>query len=153
MLLAAMEAPMAGVMIARGDLAVECGFERLAEVQEEVLWICEAAHVPVIWATQVLETLAKTGEAGDQGLGHRGECISRGWHLPATCKESAEASRFSAHLIPVAVLRRLVGEEHSGDHAKPGHSLRSRNPLLLIQAPSNRMLHLLPLVPSTCRHY
>ena len=48
-------------MIARGDLAVETGFDRLAEVQEEILWICEAAHVPVIWATQVLETLAKTG--------------------------------------------------------------------------------------------
>ena len=55
MLLEAMKAPRCGVMIARGDLAVECGFERLAEVQEEILWICEAAHVPVIWATQVLE--------------------------------------------------------------------------------------------------
>ena len=48
-------------MIARGDLAVEVGFERLAELQEEILWLCEAAHVPVIWATQVLETLAKAG--------------------------------------------------------------------------------------------
>ena len=48
-------------MIARGDLAVECGYQRLAEVQEEILWISEAAHVPVIWATQVLETLAKKG--------------------------------------------------------------------------------------------
>jgi len=55
MLLEAMKAPRCGVMIARGDLAVECGFERLAEVQEEILWICEATHVPVIWATQVLE--------------------------------------------------------------------------------------------------
>jgi pyruvate kinase len=59
MLLTAMRAPCCGVMIARGDLAVECGFERMAEVQEEILWICEAAHVPVIWATQVLETLAQ----------------------------------------------------------------------------------------------
>lgn len=50
-----------GVMIARGDLAVEVGFERLAEVQEELLWVCEAAHVPIVWATQVLESLAKTG--------------------------------------------------------------------------------------------
>ena len=41
-------------MIARGDLAVEVGYERLSEVQEEILWLCEAAHVPVIWATQVL---------------------------------------------------------------------------------------------------
>ena len=61
MLLTAMRRPCCGVMIARGDLAVECGFERLAEVQEEILWISEAAHVPVIWATQVLETLAKRG--------------------------------------------------------------------------------------------
>ncbi len=45
-----------GVMIARGDLAVEVGWERMAEVQEEILWLCEAAHVPVIWATQVLDT-------------------------------------------------------------------------------------------------
>lgn len=50
-----------GVMIARGDLAVEAGYHRLAELQEEILWICEAAHVPVIWATQVLENLVKAG--------------------------------------------------------------------------------------------
>jgi pyruvate kinase len=50
-----------GVMIARGDLAVEIGFERLAEVQEEILWLCEAAHVPVILATQVLDRLIKKG--------------------------------------------------------------------------------------------
>ena len=41
---------MVRVMIASGDLAVECGWERLAEAQEEILWVCEAAHVPVIWA-------------------------------------------------------------------------------------------------------
>lgn len=50
-----------GVMIARGDLAVECGWERLADMQEEILSICGAAHVPVIWATQVLESLVKFG--------------------------------------------------------------------------------------------
>ena len=80
MLLTAMRAPCCGVMIARGDLAVECGFERLAEVQEEILWICEAAHVPVIWATQVLETLAKEGmpsraEITDAAMGDRAECV------------------------------------------------------------------------------
>ncbi len=48
--------------MARGDLAVEVGFERLAELQEEILWLCEAAHVPVIWATQVLESLAQNGK-------------------------------------------------------------------------------------------
>jgi pyruvate kinase len=81
MLLAALggERP-AGVMIARGDLAVECGYERLAEVQEEILWLCEAAHVPVIWATQVLDQLAKTGrpsraEITDAAMGVHAECV------------------------------------------------------------------------------
>jgi len=75
-------------MIARGDLAVECGFERLAEVQEEMLWVCEAAHIPVIWATQVLETLAQTGqpsraEITDAAMGERAECVmlNKGPHL------------------------------------------------------------------------
>jgi pyruvate kinase len=61
LLLTALRSPPVGVMVARGDLAVEMGFERLAEVQEQILWLCEAAHVPVIWATQVLEPLAKHG--------------------------------------------------------------------------------------------
>ena len=69
-----------GVMIARGDLAVEIGYERLAEIQEEILWLCEAAHVPVIWATQVLEGLVKRGrptraEISDAALSQRAECV------------------------------------------------------------------------------
>jgi len=80
LLLAAMRSSSAGVMIARGDLALECGWERMAEVQEEILWICEAAHMPVIWATQVLETLAKQGlpsraEITDAAMGERAECV------------------------------------------------------------------------------
>lgn len=88
MLLAAMQSPCCGVMIARGDLAVECGFERLSEVQEEILWVCEAAHVPVIWATQVLETLAREGmpsrtEITDAAMGDRAECVmlNKGPHV------------------------------------------------------------------------
>src|SRR5690606_35638444 len=69
-----------GIMIARGDLAVEIGFERLAEMQEEILWTCEAARVPVMWATQVLETLAKKGRASrsevtDAAMSERAECV------------------------------------------------------------------------------
>ncbi len=80
LLLAAMRSRAVGVMIARGDLAVECGYQRLAEVQEEILWISEAAHIPVIWATQVLESLAKNGipsrsEITDAAMGERAECV------------------------------------------------------------------------------
>ena len=68
------------VMIARGDLAIELGFQRIAEIQEEILWLCEAAHVPVIWATQVLEKLAKEGlptraEVTDAAMANRAECV------------------------------------------------------------------------------
>ena len=88
LLLACMRAGSFGVMIARGDLAVECGFERMAEVQEEILWICEAAHAPVIWATQVLESVAKTGmpsraEVTDAAMSERAECVmlNKGPHI------------------------------------------------------------------------
>jgi len=69
-----------GVMIARGDLAVEIGYQRLAEIQEEILWLCEAAHVPVIWATQVLEQLVTKGtpsraEMTDAAMSERAECV------------------------------------------------------------------------------
>jgi pyruvate kinase len=87
-LLAAMRSERVGVMIARGDLAVEAGYERMAEVQEEILWLCEAAHVPVIWATQVLDQLARTGrpsraEVTDAALAARAECImlNKGPHI------------------------------------------------------------------------
>lgn len=77
-----------GVMIARGDLAVEIGFERLSEIQEEVLWLCEAAEVPVVWATQVLEGMVKEGQASraemtDAAMSQRAECVmlNKGPHL------------------------------------------------------------------------
>ena len=87
-LLAAMRHPRLGVMIARGDLAVEIGFERLSEVPRQILALCEAAHVPAILATQVLETLAKTGqpsraEITDAAAAQRAECVmlNKGPHI------------------------------------------------------------------------
>ena len=87
-LLAAMRHPRIAVMIARGDLAVEIGFERLAEVPRQILALCEAAHVPAIWATQVLENLAKTGqpsraEITDAATSQRAECVmlNKGPHI------------------------------------------------------------------------
>jgi pyruvate kinase len=78
-----------GVMIARGDLAVEIGYLRLAEVQEELMWLCEAARVPVVWATQVLEGMIKRGaptraEMTDAASAERAECImlNKGPYLP-----------------------------------------------------------------------
>jgi len=106
MLFAALRSARCGVMIARGDLAVECGFERLAEVQEEILWVCEAAHVPVIWATQVLESLAKEGfpsraEITDAAMSERAECVmlNKGPHIcQAVCVLDHILQRMQAHV-------------------------------------------------------
>ena len=92
-LLRAMRSYPAAVMIARGDLAVECGWERLAELQEEILWFCEAAQVPVMWATQVLEQEAKKGqpsraEISDAAMAQRADCVmlNKGPHILAAIR-------------------------------------------------------------------
>ncbi len=89
--LAAMRHHPLGVMIARGDLAVEVGWRELAPAQEEILRLCEAAHIPIVWATQVLETLAKKGrpsraEITDASMAQRAECVmlNKGPHIIET---------------------------------------------------------------------
>ncbi|OGA60851.1 MAG: hypothetical protein A3G81_24045 [Betaproteobacteria bacterium RIFCSPLOWO2_12_FULL_65_14] len=89
-----------GLMIARGDLAVEMSFERLAEMQEEILWFGEACHLPVIWATEVLDTVAHTGvptraEVTDAAMSMRAECVmlNKGPHLAAAVRMLADIIR------------------------------------------------------------
>jgi pyruvate kinase len=93
LLLTAMRRYPIAVMIARGDLAIECGWERLAELQEDILWYCEAAEVPVIWATQVLEHKAKKGlasraEVSDAAMSQRADCVmlNKGPHILAAIR-------------------------------------------------------------------
>jgi pyruvate kinase len=126
LLLEALRTRAVGVMIARGDLAVECGFERLAEVQEEILWMCEAAHVPVIWATQVLESLAKKGvptraEITDAAMSVRAECVmlNKGPYIAETVRALDDiVERMAAHqqkkrsmLRPLNVARGFGGSQ------------------------------------------
>jgi pyruvate kinase len=129
MLLTVMRAPCCGVMIARGDLAVECGFERLAEVQEEILWICEAAHVPVVWATQVLESLAKDGmpsraEITDAAMGHRAECVmlNKGPHVLSAVRVLDDIlRRMQAHQAKKRSMLRELRLAHRSAELVKGH--------------------------------
>jgi len=79
-LLSAMSCYPVGVMIARGDLAVETGWKNFATIQQEIMRICGAAHVPDVWATQVLENLAKKGtptrsEITDAAMAQQADCV------------------------------------------------------------------------------
>lgn len=101
-----------GVMIARGDLAVECGWEALAAIQEEILRLCAAAHVPCIWATQVLEEMARHGtptraEISDAALGARADALmlNKGPNITAT----------------VRALRQIAAGSLSGQPEHPSH--------------------------------
>lgn len=130
----AMAAPSFGVMIARGDLAIECGYRRLAEVQEEILWICEAAHLPVIWATQVLDVLAKKGipsraEITDAAMAERAECVmlNKGPYITEAVRSLDDIlTRMQAHQEKKrSMLRRLsIASAFSLDH--PNRTAPSR---------------------------
>ena len=79
-LLTAMKSKNVGVMIARGDLAIEAGWDNMGRIQKEMLSICSSAHLPVVWATQVLENLTKKGlpsrsEITDAVTALNAECI------------------------------------------------------------------------------
>jgi pyruvate kinase len=127
-LLAALRSPPVGVMVARGDLAVEVGFERLAELQEEIVWLCEAAHVPVIWATQVLENMAKKGmpsraEVSDAAMSVEAECVmlNKGPYVVETVRFlRGVLERMSAHTSKrQSMLRRLsVSQSMARAHAQ-----------------------------------
>jgi citrate lyase beta subunit len=80
-----------GLMIGRGDLAVELSFERLAEMQEEILWFGEACHLPVIWATQADVRMA-------QQLLHRPDIIAAFQQMG----REGMTKRVTARLLPDA---------------------------------------------------
>ena len=112
--------PPAGVMVARGDLGVELGFERMAEVQEEILWLAEAAHLPVIWATQVLETLTKTGtptrgEVTDAAMSARAECVMLNKGPFVRRRRALRRQHHDAHARP---------QPQEDAHAAPAQDLR-----------------------------
>ena len=67
---------------------MEVGPARIAEVKDQILWMCEAAHIPVIWSSEVLDHLTKTGtptfsEITDAAKGARADCVmlNEGKHL------------------------------------------------------------------------
>lgn len=131
LLLQGMTHPGFAVMIARGDLAVEIGFERLGEIQEEILWICEAAHTPVIWATQVLENLNKSGiatraEITDVGLAAQADCImiNKGAYTIKVMETIKEVlSRNSGHHHKKRYRFRRLGIAAGPDLSKLGQQL------------------------------
>lgn len=79
------------IMLARGDLAGELGFDRLAAATDDLTVLCAAAHLPVVYATQILDTMNRTGtparsEVADVVMGSRCEALmlNKGSYLEET---------------------------------------------------------------------
>ena len=92
-LLAAMQSYPVGVMTARGDLAIETGWKNFPSIQQEIMRVCSAAHIPNVWATQVLESLAKKGtpsraEITDAAQAQQAECVmlNKGYYIHKAVK-------------------------------------------------------------------
>jgi pyruvate kinase len=51
-----------GVMVARGDLALEMSFQEVPVAQKHIITACRAAAVPVITATQMLESMVSSDQ-------------------------------------------------------------------------------------------
>lgn len=136
-LLAGMRRHPLGVMVARGDLAVEAGWEQLSELQEDILWLCEAAHVPVIWATQVLESLAKKGlpsraEVTDAAMSARADCVmlNKGPHVTSAVRFlGGILSRMEAHQYKKRDLLRRLEFDLSGAAGPGAGTARLRDPV------------------------
>lgn len=109
--------PSVGVMIARGDLAVEIGFERMSEIQDQILWFCEAGHVPVIYATQILESLNKSG------LATRSEVIDA---AHAAMAEAVMINKGDYTIEVIETLRDIL-QRSGGHHVKKRYTFRPLN--------------------------
>lgn len=80
LLFAALACRAAAVWVARDDLALACGFERVAERQEEIVSACEAARIPLVWAPQGPESRTRAGllslaEVADAALDVGAACV------------------------------------------------------------------------------
>jgi pyruvate kinase len=91
--LAAMCMPRIGIMMARGDLAVEYGWVHLAALEAKLLTMCRAAQVPALVATQILETMTKRAvptraEIVDAALASNAQCVllNKGQHIVPTVR-------------------------------------------------------------------
>ena len=90
-LLELMKHERVGVMVARGDMAAELGIMHMVEAPRYVVNLCQAAQLPVIIGSNILETLTDAGqptraEVTDAAWAQQAECVmlNHGKHMVET---------------------------------------------------------------------
>jgi len=119
-----------GVMIARGDLGLEMPLERVPRVQKDITRRARAHKIPVILATQVLESMTTEGRptraevsdaanAVDDGVDAimlAGETASGAY--PARAVQTLDTIIRSAEAEPPPGALQLFDSAHERDHAQ-----------------------------------
>ena len=119
-----------GLMVARGDLGIECPFEELPVIQERAIKLCIANFKPAIVATHMLESMISAP------IPTRAEVtdVSNAVHEKADCVMLSGETTIGKYPIEcVKVLNRIVRRAEQEIVSKPTESV-------ILDTPSEKML-------------
>jgi len=103
-----------GVMVARGDLGVELGVEKVPSLQKQIIRQARTAMKPVITATQMLESMI---EAPQPTRAEASDIANAIWDGTDAVMLSAESAAGKYPLAAVQWLARIA--EDADDHSQP----------------------------------
>ena len=109
------------LMVARGDLGIECAFEDVPHVQNRIIRLCVARGVPVITATQMLESMITSPQPTRAEVTDVANAVFDGTDAVMLSGETA-IGRDPAHVV--RTMRRIAKRaEESANYAQWGARL------------------------------